>query len=544
MVKQEEQIKYNNMKSKYERTQAKNDILEQENIELKKQLKAQAKLITALENSNKNLQQQFDEKCNNLFDEIAKVNEEIQALNAKKKEDSKTIKKLQNKVDSLKVTIENLKANKIKDSSNSSKPSSTNGFKKVIQNNRVKSDKAKGGQKGRVGKTLNEIEKPDEIIDIYGKQICDCGGNIVYSCEYIKKQLIDLLNEVKTFEYRYHIGKCEKCGKEYTQDIPKELANPVQYSKKIKSLVPVIKNMTNISVETTQTLFATLFNGFKPSIGWIHSQDKIVAKKSEPVLNQITEYLKLAPYAHVDETFLKIAEALGCCLAFSNKHAVLYGMFKNKSKDSFDEFGMFNEFCGILSHDHNKTYYMYECIKHAECNVHISRYLKYFIDLFNRDSTKKFKEFLMGIYKEKVEAITNNKTALSQDRINEIENTYLELLDEWENEYNEAIQNLKKLSKDYSKEKNLFTRLREYKEEHLRFIKDFTVPFSNNEAERNLRSIKIKMNVSKRFGTLECARNYATIKSIIETAKKQELNILEVFGKILDGNYDVFKLSY
>ena len=54
---------------------------------------------------------------------------------------------------------------------------------------------------------------------------------------------------------------------------------------------------------------------------------------------------------------------------------------------------MFKEFSGILSHDHNKTYYMDESIKHAECNVHISRYLKYFIDLFDRNGAKEFKKF-------------------------------------------------------------------------------------------------------------------------------------------------------
>lgn len=89
----------------------------------------------------------------------------------------------------------------------------------------------------------------------------------------------------------------------------------------------------------------------------------------------------------------------------------------------------------------------------------------------------------------------------------------------------------------------MFTRLREYKEEHLRFIKNFDVPFSNNEAERNLRKIKIKLNVSKRFGKLECAKKFAIIKTIIETAKKQHKDILYVFSEISKGNSDVFELN-
>lgn len=77
-----------------------------------------------------------------------------------KKEDVKTIKKLEQRVNELNATITDLKANKIKNSSNSSKPSSTDGFKKVVQSNRVKSGKPKSGQKGRIGKTLKTVDNP------------------------------------------------------------------------------------------------------------------------------------------------------------------------------------------------------------------------------------------------------------------------------------------------------------------------------------------------------------------------------------------------
>lgn len=77
----------------------------------------------------------------------------------------------------------------------------------------------------------------------------------------------------------------------------------------------------------------------------------------------------------------------------------------------------------------------------------------------------------------------------------------------------------------------------------MRFITDFRVPFSNNEAERNLRKIKIKINTSKRFGKLQCAKNFAILKSIIETAKKQGKDLLTVFLKILDGDSNVFDLT-
>lgn len=58
-----------------------------------------------------------------------------------------------------------------------------------------------------------------------------------------------------------------------------------------------------------------------------------------------------------------------------------------------------------------------------------------------------------------------------------------------------------------------------------------------------MRSLKLKINVSKRFGKIECAKNYAVIKTIIETAKKQGKDVLYVFNEILNDNYDVFDLN-
>ena len=538
-----EEIRYNNLKSKLENALAKIDMIEQEKAVMEKEKADMEKENKNLKDENEKIQEEARKNYDKLYDEIAEINKEVSNLKDKKKEDKKTIEKLEKQIETLKATIEDLKGSKIKDSSNSSKPSSTNGFKKVIQNNRIKTGRNKGGQKGREGKTLKVVEKVDQVKDVYGEERCDCGGEIIYEVSYIRKQLIDIENELKTIEYRYHKGICNKCGKEYIANIPKEQANPVQYSKKVKTIIPIIRNVSNMSIETTREVFSQIFKGLPISTGWIHKQDEIVAKECEPVVEKIKEYLRLVNIAHADETGVKIDDYLGTCISFSDKKAVVYGMFKNKSKESFDEFDIFQKYKGILVHDHNKTYYMYVAMQHGECNVHICRYLQYYIELFEREGAKKLKEFLLGIYKEKLEEIAKGNTRLREERIKEIEKEYLRLLDEWEKEYNEAISCIKKKSKSLKEEENLFKRLREYKEEHLRFIKNFEVPFSNNEAERNLRSIKIKLNISKRFGKIECAKNFAIIKTIIETAKKQNKNIVEVFNEILNGNHDVFDLK-
>ena len=66
-------------------------------------------------------------------------------------------------------------------------------------------------------------------------------------------------------------------------------------------------------------------------------------------------------------------------------------------------------------------------------------------------------------------------------------------------------------------------RLIKYKDNHLAFIKDFTIPFTNNLSERDLRIIKTKTKISS-FRSFEYAKNYANTLSIIKTAKKRNIN--------------------
>ena len=145
------------------------------------------------------------------------------------------------------------------------------------------------------------------------------------------------------------------------------------------------------------------------SIGNAHNITSQIAKRGQIIVDKIEEHLKKATLANADETTVKIGNKLGCCINFSSENYILYKMYENKSKESFDEFG----------------------VTHAECNVHILRYLLYYIELFKRESTTKFREFLMDIYKEKLDAIASGKSNLSQERLQEIERKYIELLDEW-----------------------------------------------------------------------------------------------------------------
>lgn len=82
---------------------------------------------------------------------------------------------------------------------------------------------------------------------------------------------------------------------------------------------------------------------------------------------------------------------------------------------------------------------------------------------------------------------------------------------------------------------NLLIRFKILKDDVLRFLVDFDVPFTNNLAERDIRMTKVKMKISGAFRTLEGARHFACLRSILSTARKQGYDILQTIAATPDA---------
>jgi transposase len=83
--------------------------------------------------------------------------------------------------------------------------------------------------------------------------------------------------------------------------------------------------------------------------------------------------------------------------------------------------------------------------------------------------------------------------------------------------------------------RKLVARLERCQPEVLRFMTDFAVPFENNQAERDLRMVKLQQKIGGGFRSEEVAREFCRLRSVISTARKQGRGVLDSIERVLKG---------
>jgi transposase-like protein len=259
--------------------------------------------------------------------------------------------------------------------------------------------------------------------------------------------------------------------------------------------------------------------------------EKRLAKKCEPIVEKIKDILIRSNVLHVDESGLRINGKLNWIHTVCDEENTLYMTHKKRGKETADDMGVLSYFIGTLIHDHLKSYYKYTAMDHGECNAHILRYLKGIIDIFKREEAERLIELLIEANNAKKAAILKGIQSFSEEEIAKYEGKYLDLLNNWKAKYFADIKSPKD-AKYRNDERCLLERMIEYKDEHLKFIKDFTVPFDNNLAERSLRMIKAKCKISGGFRSDKGAEAFSTFRSVIGTVKKRGKNVFKTIKSV------------
>jgi len=466
---------------------------------------------------------------------VDKLSAEIAMLKTAHRKEIETLKQTINiqaaQIGVLKAENQKLKDIINKNSANSSKPPSTDGFKKIF-NSREKSGKKVGGQPGHKGHIPKLYENPTQVIE-YKQTECTCGGEINYSDDYKAKQQVDLKIKVNIIEHRSYEGVCSCCGKKNQNVLP--VNDTITYGENLKAFASMLSSEGLVSINRTQSMIYELTGGIiNLSEGTIAKWNEELSGKLSGFVENLKEKLLTTPLLNKDETGVRINGKLHWFHVLGNKEHTLYFADKKRGCEADEAIGILPIYSGVLVHDHLTGLYSFNCT-HAECNAHILRYLKSAAEDKKRAWATKMIELLVeanNFVKEcKASGAAATTLNLNEDKIDEYKRRYDKILESGRLEF------LQSEEKDYNGEDmKLLRRLGKFKEEHLLFLSDLKVPFDNNQAERDLRMIKSKAKVSGCFRGENGGAVFAKIKSYTSTLRKNSFNIFDGLKKAFFGD--------
>ncbi len=448
-----------------------------------------------------------------------------------------TIQAQQSQIQQLEVKVKDLEARLAKNSSNSSKPPSSDGLKKPPKSLRDKTGKKQGGQQGHTGKTLKQVASPDLIITHTPSSCLGCGAcldSINGSCKE-RRQVFDILQpKIEVTEHQVEEKKCLGCGKFNRSSFPENVKGPVQYGESVQALSTYFAHQHFIPVDRTAQILEDIF-GISISPGTIANIDTKLFQNLAPFESSLKKYLLTSEVLNFDETGMRCEKKLHWIHVASSELATFYTMHPKRGQEAMDAAGILPYFTGIAVHDHWFPYFSYEKSLHGLCNTHHLRELTFIYEQEKEDWAKKMMDFLISTKNEVAKYIEQG--SLPQEILPQMEQAYTKIVTEGM-EYHAQLTPLPKAKRGRQKQrpgKNLLDRFHEKRDCVLRFMNDFSVPFTNNRGEQDIRMVKLKQKISGCFRTFAGGELFCRVRGYISTARKQGWNIWDALTDAIKG---------
>jgi transposase len=456
-------------------------------------------------------------------------------------EKDQKIERLEQENQALRERIAELERSLGLDSQTSSKPPASDGLKKSskirTKSLREKGKRPSGGQLGHPGQTLEQVIRADKIVE--HPTPCSCPGcgcdvSVVSVEKIIKRQVFDIpAPQIIVTEHRVAVKECPKCFAHIQGSFPELVKAPVQYGARIKAVAVYLHHQHFIPEDRLSEVLEDLFGcGITP--GTIANTTKALAQIIEPVVTEIASVVKAAPIKHLDETGFRIGGQTKWLHVVSTEMQTWYRVaVKRKDID------VLADIKGVVVHDHWNPYYQLDSVNHALCNAHHLRELKALEEIEQESWAKSMKKLLLLAcnYKHRY------PKGIPQDIVARINQLYEQIVKRGLNFHEFQPPLTRKGNRGRVKRRtghNLLLRFQNFRDDVLRFLIEPDVPFTNNQAERDLRMMKCKQKISGGFRSFDFAVSFANIRSFLSTASKRGLNLLEVIVNALQGNVSVF----
>lgn len=433
-----------------------------------------------------------------------------------------------------------LEARLAHNSDNSSKPPSSDGYTKPAPKSlRKKSGRACGGQSGHPGSTLQSTDKPDLII-VHRLKHCPCGcGSALCDQPVIrldKRQVFDLPpQKLVVTEHQVEVKLCPNSGCAVSALFPMGVNAPTQYGPHFNAWLVYLRGQQLIPLERISQMCADLF-GRPVSEATVQTAVTAVYHALADFEAKVAELIVQAPIAHADETGLRVAAKLHWLHVVSTKTVTWYGINCKRGSDAIKHFGLLPRFAGRLIHDCWSAYFDLTC-SHGICNAHLLRELTFLHEVLHQKWAGRMLELLLRMHGA-VAACKARDGPSCAPQLAAWSRKYQAVLREGfaENPEPEPPPTPKRRGRPKrTKAQNLLLRLQLHASAVLAFMHDSRVPFSNNQAEQDLRMMKVQQKISGTFRTFEGAQMFVRIRAYLSTVRKNKHDVFQEIVAAFSG---------
>ena len=337
-------------------------------------------------------------------------------------------------------------------------------------------------------------------------------------------------------EYRAEILQ-NTSGGQYVADFPEGVTKAAQYGNEVKAQSVYMSQFQLIPLARVQYYFVDQV-GLPIAKGTISNFNQEAYDLLEPFEAWSRSGLMSSQLVHADETGINL-NGKGIWLHnLSNEKITLYHADEKRGKEGMDRMGVLNHYRGNLVHDHLKSYYRYENCVHCLCNAHHLRELERAFTEDHQQWAKSVQDLLIEINK----AVDAAGGVLPAGKQIEYQEKYREILKLGDDECHRPPPKEpgKRGRQKKSKSRNLLERLRDFEEDVLRFMSVAIVPFTNNQAENDLRMTKVQQKISGCFRSMEGVRIFCRVRSFLSTCRKNNVSPTDALRGLFEGKLPVF----
>ncbi len=324
-------------------------------------------------------------------------------------------------------------------STNSSKPPSSDGYRKPHPTSlRQRTGRRPGGQPGHTGHNIHLPHSPDEVIDylpdrcMLCPRLTECSSKSVFSCAD-SRYVVDAVMLTKVTEHRRMVAECPDpdAGTEgpTSGSLPESLRSHIQYGDSFTAIAGLLDTFGAVSDSRISQLLRSFFN-VSLSPGTVVNMTSRCAELLAPTLKEIRRRIAASKVNHVDETSARVDGKLWWDHVTSTPEYTIQTICTKRGTDGVEANGILKDFEGVLVHDCWQTYWKYDGAEHAVCCAHLLRELNGIEELEPGHLWPgQFKRLLLDMKAAKERAIAKGKTALGERQLRRYSRRYDDIID-------------------------------------------------------------------------------------------------------------------